>query len=183
MIITEISSTAVHEAPTDWRLPMRQDPLRDHRGTAVGLHVPLHRLPTPDQAAPSRWASWSRRRLSGSAASSRVSYDGSPTAGASTPDWSAQNAAPGSAACRGMACTGSGPAPWMIHPGCDRPGTSGPAESSPGSRFPRAMRSLRNSLPHKAGGHRFQRVWGSGDMPLSTTMTGLLKGMFIDSPP
>src|SRR6266699_5524031 len=39
----------VHEAPADWRLPMRQDPLRDHRGTALGLYVPLHRLPTPDQ--------------------------------------------------------------------------------------------------------------------------------------
>jgi hypothetical protein len=51
------------------------------------------------------------------------------------------------------------------------------------SRSPKAMRASRNSLPHKAGGHRFQRVWGSGDMPLSTTMTGLLKGMFIDSPP
>jgi hypothetical protein len=86
-------------------------------------------------------------RLSGS---SHISYDGSPTAGASTPDWFAPSVAPGFVGCRGMACTGSGPAPWMIHRGCGLHGTSGPAASNLGSRSLRAMRSSRNSLPHKA---------------------------------
>src|SRR5437764_7582387 len=33
----------------DRRLPLRRDPIRDHGRTAIGLDVPLHRLPTPDQ--------------------------------------------------------------------------------------------------------------------------------------
>src|SRR5271169_1077885 len=37
------------ETSPNRRLPMRQDSLRDHRSSAVGLHLPLHRLPTPDE--------------------------------------------------------------------------------------------------------------------------------------
>src|SRR5690242_19636837 len=39
----------VHEAPTDWRLPVRAGSLRDNRGAAVSLYLSLPGLPTPDQ--------------------------------------------------------------------------------------------------------------------------------------
>jgi hypothetical protein len=37
------------ETSTDRRLPVRQNPLRDHRGPAVGVYLPLHRLPAPNE--------------------------------------------------------------------------------------------------------------------------------------
>src|SRR4051812_4210246 len=42
-------SEEIDEVAADRWLPMREDPLRDHRGTAIGLHLPLLRLPTLDQ--------------------------------------------------------------------------------------------------------------------------------------
>jgi hypothetical protein len=38
-----------NETSTNRRLPMWQNPLRDHQSTPVGLHVSLHRLPAPNE--------------------------------------------------------------------------------------------------------------------------------------
>ena len=86
----------------DRRLPMRQNPLREHRSSAVGLHVPLHRLSAFDEQR--LLSGYSRRRPAFvSAAWSLDDSSAPPTVGESTHDGSAPNAGPGFAAHRGMA--------------------------------------------------------------------------------
>ena len=101
---------------------------------------------------------------SGSAGWSRARCSASPIAGGRTSGWFAHTAAPGSAECRGMGCIGCGRALWTIRPGYGRRATFGPAANRPGSRFPRAMRCSRRSLPRDGpGGERrpyFNRFFG-----------------------
>jgi hypothetical protein len=44
-----VSSGGCYETAADGRLPMREGPLRDHRGAVIGLYVSLHRMPAVDQ--------------------------------------------------------------------------------------------------------------------------------------
>src|SRR5260370_13817614 len=76
-----------------------------------------------------------------------LDFNAPPIADASTPDWFAQSAVPGSAACRGLAGSASEAARWMIHPGCGPRDTYGLVGSRLGGSFPRVMKFSRDSLP------------------------------------
>src|SRR6202043_1343627 len=99
---TRFATRRGHEAPTDRRLPMREDPLRDHRGAAGGQYLSLSGLPTSDQQRLLIGDCCPREGIPPDRGLSHVGFNAPPIVGASTPDWFARNAALGCAGCRGM---------------------------------------------------------------------------------